>query len=264
MVEFKFKRLFSNLKFKKSKSGSGSGFLKKKKKNKKGGRSDEQLLVRPKINDILLNPQQPFPGQQKSRSQPQLSSTQQMQQTQPMQRDRRRYRAKPDASPHVPVDKKGLRQQPMKRNGEERRRGAATPTTQNRRSGEPAQRKQRSSHTPAPLRQHNPQSSRRPPRPASRDITGLRRKSKLDRQNAVVNLVPLSKEFLDQIAVKPFSLSEKLKRWDNVTDFDNPVPPPEPVSHLSRQRQGSTYSGTSLMDWQTFAIRQARRRKTQV
>ncbi|EGD75946.1 hypothetical protein PTSG_00653 [Salpingoeca rosetta] len=95
---------------------------------------------------------------------------------------------------------------------------------------------------------------------------GSSKPSRLDRQGARVNLVPLKKEFLDQFTVQPLSLSEKLTRWCCYTDFFDPQPPPAhgPATTLQMRQRFSMYSGTSLMDWQSFALKRAYRRKTQV
>eukprot|EP00055_Hartaetosiga_balthica_P015677 m.94576 g.94576 ORF g.94576 m.94576 type:complete len:242 (+) comp8924_c0_seq5:839-1564(+) len=241
MVEFKLKRFFSNFKLKKSGS-KGSGIVLKKAKSKGG---DEQQLIRPKINDIMLKPKQ-MKQVGKTRSVDQLQP-----QRKPAQRRRdRRYSEeilRIETNENTAINITRINNAPK-----------VTGQVQPRQSGTTNQ------GTITPHRQRIQQPPNRPPRPTSRDMAGMRRHSQLERQNASSSLLPLKPEFLSQIAIKPFSLSEKLKRWDHVTDFDRPVPPPEPTSHLSRNRQGSAYSGSSLMDWQTFAIKQARRRKTQV
>lgn len=71
----------------------------------------------------------------------------------------------------------------------------------------------------------------------------------------------LRRETLDQITCQPLSLSEKLTRWCHYTNFERPLPPPR---EKKRSMQSSLYSGTSLVDWQTFAINTAHRRMTRV
>jgi len=99
-----------------------------------------------------------------------------------------------------------------------------------------------------------------------REGTVSRAPGRLERQGASINLVPLKKEFLDQVVFQPFSLSEKLTRWCCYTDFFDPQAPPEhnAVVAMQQRQRFSVYSGSSLMDWQTFALKRAYRRKTQV
>eukprot|EP00043_Microstomoeca_roanoka_P018369 m.195852 g.195852 ORF g.195852 m.195852 type:complete len:234 (-) comp16811_c4_seq4:1539-2240(-) len=85
-----------------------------------------------------------------------------------------------------------------------------------------------------------------------------------ERRLSHANLLPLKQEYLDQFAFQPFSLSEKLTRWCHCTDFMNPRAPPPHTNTSAIDHRHSMYSGTSLMDWQTFAIRRAYRRKTRV